>query len=212
MGGYGSTRWGQAATKQRMDSCLCLELARLRPYLGPGAPYATTWRWSLTGGGQSGVGVRIDHESVCLSYTAQRGGSPPVSIRETLAVEWTLCAHGGARPWFRCPGCGRRCAALYLPPGGERFRCRRCHHLAYGSQQVTPDERHLMAIRKIQSRLVGGMDDISPWWLPPKPKGMHWRTYDRLSRALLEHEEERAAILGVRMARFVAHSGRVLGK
>ena len=66
---------------------------------------------------------------------------------------------------------------LYAP--GDLFACRRCFGLAYASQQQAAHDRGLWKAQKIRMRLGGGgcmADDF-----PEKPKGMHWRTYERLS-------------------------------
>lgn len=44
---------------------------------------------------------------------------------------------GGIKFYFYC-GCGRRCAKLYLPPGGDQFACRSCHRLLYWDQRFKP--------------------------------------------------------------------------
>jgi hypothetical protein len=41
-------------------------------------------------------------------------------------------------------------------------------------------ERGIATARKIQMRLGGGENVTEPF--PEKPKGMHWRTYNRLRR------------------------------
>jgi hypothetical protein len=40
----------------------------------------------------------------------------------------------GSRFYFLCE-CGRSCGKLFLPPGANRFACRRCHRLRYDSQR-----------------------------------------------------------------------------
>jgi hypothetical protein len=93
----------------------------------------------------------------------------------------TACHLGGARVWFRCPaqGCGRRVALLY---GGKVFACRQCHQLAYPSQRERPFERYQRRAEKIMSRLGWSSDDDR--YLLGKPKGMHWRTYRKLTTDL----------------------------
>jgi GTP cyclohydrolase I len=49
--------------------------------------------------------------------------------------------------------------------------------LAYQGQRETDYERATRKCRKIVQRLGGDPDDDN--W-PEKPKGMHWKTYDRL--------------------------------
>jgi hypothetical protein len=88
---------------------------------------------------------------------------------------FTPCNYGGKRPWFLCPGWGRRAAALY---GGDDFKCRKCWGLAYGSQQVGKLER---SVRKAQARRIkfGGSASLVDSF-PPKPLHMRYKTYDKM--------------------------------
>jgi hypothetical protein len=56
------------------------------------------------------------------------------------------------------------------------------------SQQEPVRERGILTARKIRMRLGGGENIMAPF--PDKPKGMHWRTYDRLRR-VHDHAFER---------------------
>ena len=56
--------------------------------------------------------------------------------------------------------------------------CRRCYGLAYQSQQQTAQHRRLGKARKIGMRLGGTADLLEPF--PPRPNGMHRRTFQRL--------------------------------
>ena len=93
-------------------------------------------------------------------------------------VDWTACNLGGQRPWFLCParGCGRRVAILY---GSGIFACRNCYQLAYPSQRETRDDRALRRADRIRAK-SGWESGIGNGW-GPKPKGMHWHTFDRLT-------------------------------
>jgi hypothetical protein len=51
------------------------------------------------------------------------------------------------------------------------------HRLSYSSQAETRADRATRAMFKIVRRLDPEQDVND---LPPKPKGMHWRTYNRL--------------------------------
>ena len=100
--------------------------------------------------------------------------------RQTVKLDKTPCNYGGQRPWFRCPGCDRRVAVLYgekLANGASvknrRFKCRRCHNLFYPSQRETWSDRMFRKSEKFWIRMGG--------WSGGKPKGMHWRTYNRLA-------------------------------
>jgi hypothetical protein len=209
MGGYGSTRWANTPTRHCIGECLALDLARIGRSIRSGRGI-TTWAWTQRDGEPS-IRVNIGECEILLTYTVRRGGGAAMDVRDAVALERTPCTRGGDRVWFRCPGCGRRVRALYLAPGRDHFCCRHCHGLAYASQQVAPDERHLIAMRKIRRRLGDDPRQSSAWVPPPKPKGMHWRTYERLRRALTEHEREREAILLEQMKRLLARSDRARG-
>jgi predicted TIM-barrel fold metal-dependent hydrolase len=155
--------------------------------------------------------MSISECEVTLIYAIQRGDGASINGRDTVALDRTPCTRGGDRIWFLCPGCDRRVRALYLAPGQDHFRCWHCRRLAYGSQQVAPAERHLMAIRNIQRQLGADPQEPFPWVFPPKPKGMHWRAYERLRCALCEHEMAPEAILFEQMKRLLARSERTLG-
>jgi hypothetical protein len=75
--------------------------------------------------------------------------------------------------------CGRRVALLYL--AGKLFACRGCCGLAYASQQESLWCRGLGKAQKIRAQL-GGSSNMAEVF-PDRPKGMHWRTYDRLRHA-----------------------------
>jgi len=91
--------------------------------------------------------------------------------------------HFGGRQWyFICPYIGRRAMVLWMPPGARSFACRERwgRQVAYASQFLDPDNRAHRGQAKIKSRLcrIGGFDP-EEWDLPPKPKWMRWRTYNR---------------------------------
>ena len=70
-------------------------------------------------------------------------------------------------------------AVLY--GAGTYFACRRCHGLAYASQQEPVRERGFMRAQKILTRLGAKPDLFDPF--PRKPPRMHRRTYEQLHQA-----------------------------
>lgn len=115
--------------------------------------------------------------------------------------------YGGARAFFLCPHCGQRVRFLYSRWG--RFRCRACNRLNYKSQQATRDEfmpyrqgTKLLRERFKLDRVPVPIEFFD--FIPPRPKGMHWRTYWRLYKEL-------DYLQGKYMSRFIAMSCAFLG-
>ena len=123
------------------------------------------------------IGVTVDHERLeVFEWRCDR--------RYSVHLTRTSCYFGGYRSWFRCPYCTRRAAKLYL--GSSGFACRRCYNLAYRSQSLAPDDRAVAQAAKIR-RALGGPEGILDDF-PEKPRGMHWRTYDRLCERCMGYE------------------------
>ncbi len=201
MGGYGSTRWYGKAVRRTTGTCLCLEISGLKAYL-QGDTHLLGWSWKRDGKETGSIGLKVERNCVTLLYTATYGKAEE-TVREAAAVTRTPCNYGGTRSWFACPGCESRCAALYLPLSATRFRCRTCHKLVYGTQQMDAHDRHMHHIRVIVRRL-GAEGEYSPFRVPPRPKGMHHMTYQQLHDAFLKHEIERNKYLAARFERTIA--------
>lgn len=147
---------------------------RRRGYLRVGAFGVLTW--SCRGVQTGSVGYRVDALGLRLSYKTKRAeGQDWQQVDELIPFAETRCHLGGRRKWLQCPGCARRCRTVF---GGSVFRCRLCHGLRYESQYEPPFARAASRSHKLRQRLgqVAGLDEF----FPPKPKGMHWRTYRRL--------------------------------
>ena len=180
MGGSGSGRYWHFGAKDTTDDYQILDVRRWQRdgYLEPGRWFG--WQWMRNGETVASIQVRAEQDRVILSYRhQQRGGGEWKSEEYSVYLDRTPCTYGGTRAWFRCParGCGRRVAILY---GGAIFACRHCHRLAYPSQRDAPHDRSARRANKIRARL-GWEPGIfnGPGWR--KPKGMHQRTYERLS-------------------------------
>ena len=97
---------------------------------------------------------------------------------QTLCTEQVPWRFRGQRIYFVCE-CGRRVEKLHA--FGERpWRCRHCHNLTYAARQAVPRNRHLLVAQKIRGQLGGSLSMLDAF--PPKPKGMHWKRYERLLR------------------------------
>jgi hypothetical protein len=140
--------------------------------------------------------VRAEWDAVVLIYRSRTYGEDEwKSVEQRVPITWTTCHLGGRRPWFICSVysggryCGRRVALLYGV--GELFACRRCYTLVYESQHESLHHRGLWKAQKIRMRLGGSPSMVEGF--PDKPKGMHWRTYDRLC-GLHDAAEDRSTI------------------
>ena len=159
------------------ESCRSIDVRRWHRegWLERGQIFSSTW--SRDGEPTGSISVRSELDAVILSYRARTSWAVEWEpIEQRVPITWTDCHFGGRRPWFVCTICRRRVAVLYA--AGELFACRSCYGLAYESQQQDPPDRSLLKAQKIRMRLGGSGCPADLF--PDKPKGMHWRTYDRM--------------------------------
>ena len=177
MGGMGSGRRDQGG-KDTTGDCKSLDVRYLQRDGLLSAGRSFSLNWMSNGKTEASIQVRAETDRVILDYRHQRGGEWK-SQNYPVRIEWTPCNYGGARAWFRCPaqGCGRRVAKLYL--GGTIFACRHCYRLAYSSQRENMGGRATRRADKIRDRLKWEPGILNGHGI--KPKGMHWRTYQRLT-------------------------------
>lgn len=172
--------------------------------LAPGGEYG--WYW--TDGRMITIRVSTLAEEgralfLVLHYRSRRGGDAWEDVAEVVRLTWTRCHYGGWRPWFRCPAvmhgrsCRRRVAILY--GAGKYFACRQCYRLAYPSTREDAADRALAKHQALKVRLGGSPALPAPF--PPKPTGMHWRTYDRLFREAHRLEMEFLTLVGAETTR-----------
>lgn len=186
MGGLGSGnhwRWGSRDT---CESYTRIELPYLRKQgmLRPG--YYGSLSWNRGGEPSGDIRFRMHENSMELIYKHRKAGAKWQEVNEHVPFAFTGQHFGGRRRWFVCLSCRRRCAVLY---GGTHYRCRKCWNLAYASQRELPHYRALTQAQNFRRRLGGSPCTDEPF--PEKPKGMRWRTYDKL-RQRGEALDERA--------------------
>lgn len=178
MGGYGSGgyRWG--LRRIPVENCVVLDIHRLtrEDLFDRGEPLQLQFRSVVT------TAVLYDRESSELLLTFQvLNGNP---INQTITVTRAACHLGGTRYWLACPRCGKRAAKLYLPvdvsvrPNRKGFACRHCHGLGYAVRN-TKNKFRLTRLRQTRVETRLRERDIPICDFPPKPKYMHWRTYQR---------------------------------
>jgi hypothetical protein len=142
--------------------------------------------WTLTRDSErvASINVETQTHAVTLKYRSRSYGEDWSDVEQRVPIAWTPCRFGGERPWFVCSVaangmyCGRSVTKLY--GAGRLFACRHCYQLAYASQQEPARRRGLRKSQKIRMRLGGSPNMLEDF--PEKPKGMHWRTYERWGR------------------------------
>jgi hypothetical protein len=130
-----------------------------------------TWTWLRNNEPFAKVAVLVQDGSATLSYRSKLE-----YVRQSVKLATSACHLGGYRYWFRC-GCGKRVAILYA--GSSCFACRHCLNLNYLTQHQQLHDRLAKKAHGIRDSLhwPRGFNNVTG----PKPKGMHWRTFKRLS-------------------------------
>ncbi len=184
MGGSGSGRYYRSS-KYTTDELKYLDLnwMKRQGMLSPGR--WSTVSWSRNGEQTGQIGVHARENSIVLVYKWRSWGDDWEEVSETVRLTTTRCNFGGCRPWFVCPNCYRRVGKLYA--AGKYFYCRHCYDLVYESQREATYDRLARKARNIRTRLGGSPGILDPF--PLKPKGMHWKTYNRLRRETEAAEE-----------------------
>ena len=178
MGGPGSGNWCRFG-RDTADATNRIDIRYLKKQgsLTPGT--IGTLSWSCGDEASGSIRYITYADRIQLIYRSREHGGEWEDVDYPVYFDETDCHYGGTRKWFLCPGlgCNRRVGVLY--GAGKYFMCRHCHNLAYSSQNENAALRAARKSRKIVEKLGG--DPYSDFF-PDKPKGMHWRTYDRLIR------------------------------
>ena len=198
MGGFGSGPQ-ERSERQLVEDSLAIDINWLLR-VGANDGSAIKVSWERQGQDVDSAACRLSGGKlgILMFITGSSGGQKSFEFQE-VEITTTHCNFGGERRWLVCPGrveelevqgisenrilgdefhCGRRIAKLFLPPGETQFLCRYCHNLRYLSQRASMDVRLARKAIAIRKRL-GQRDFGQPF--PPRPKGMHYRTYERLS-------------------------------
>jgi len=157
------------------DTRLAVDIREVFRSIGGNVGGRVLYRWNSNRVDDVPVATLFSLTSPVLIRVTHIAGAMP---EETLDVVYTACRYGGRRAWFLCTklGCGKRSAILYDTPKG--FRCRHCCNLDYQSHRERHWDRLLRRSRHIRAKVSGGVNLVEAF--PPRPKGMHWVTYDRL--------------------------------
>ncbi len=129
MGGPTSGRWLGAAKRRTVEDCLAIDLRDLRKMmlLVPGTSTTKRVSWSRDSAEVGSLWLELDLTTPAAAVATLEYGS----CEYRVALSSMALGFGGARWWWRCPGCCRRARVLLLPPASSRFLCRGCHKLTY---------------------------------------------------------------------------------
>lgn len=167
-----------AIMPQTVEETRALRVSALKKcgVLRPGV--AQQWGWDNPP--TRTVTLRCGVDEIDLVFTAAGD-----VVHQRVPLVRTPCHFGGDRLWFQC-SCGRRTTGLF--DAETAFACRVCLGLTYSIQQEAPRWRPLRGAQAIRRRLGGSASIIEP--LPPRPSGMHQRTYNRLADKAQRYEEQ----------------------
>lgn len=189
--GKGGERSGAGRPRQRLTTAECIRLDVRALGRACEVRDGSQWAMTVTPWRQPTAYLRIQRRAGELIVQFDSG-----NVRR-VPVEDAPCRFGGSRAWLRCTWCDGRAAVLYLV--GHAFKCRRCAGLAYPSQLEQAHARAVRSHDKIKARLIGPHGT--------KPKGMHWRTFERLRAEL----ERRRQVADDEWLRLVMKSGLLAG-
>lgn len=187
MGGSGSGNWYRGNTKPTEEYFWRFSAASLKKHgvIGDRKCSSGNWQWLRNGEIRSFISYEVNTLEnpswLRVRYTNKSSGK---DYDYKIYLTTTQPHYGGVRWWLTCPaqGCGRRVSVLYL---AHVLACRHCHNFAYNSQNEATQYRLLHKAQKIHQELGGnGVINI---FNPPKPKGMHWKTYRRKTTEIRQY-------------------------
>jgi hypothetical protein len=178
MGGLNS---GRPRTRLLVEDCLPLDVA----FLGKLNCFQGFARRHLSWVFNGEVSARATIEVTLVGEERPRA----VLRMDGLATQTILLVStrpnlGGERWWFVCPTTSRSCRTLYLTPSGDRFVSRQAANIAYRSSRLGPSDRIRWRAQQARDSLPGA--EFQRY--PPRPKGMHRKTYDKRVRRLRESD------------------------
>jgi hypothetical protein len=202
MGGICSGRYGGRPVVDRRHS---LDINRLHREGCLRAGWWGGWHWTRNDERVSSVALVTDADNLHLIYRIRTRNEGEEDVEQTVRIVRVPCRFGGSRPYFICSGisCGRRVAQLHGP--GRYFLCRHCYGLAYQSQREQRHDRALRRANAVRMRLGGKPGMARPF--PEKPKGMHWRTYERLRAQVRQIEMVAAEHFAAQLSRLISKGG-----
>ena len=177
MGGYGS---GRRSDNPKIEDCNSLDANQLNRGGCLKSGWCGTTTWLRDGVKTSSIEMRATADYLHIGYSSKQHGS----LIQPIPIERLPCRFGGSRAYFRC-NCSKRVVKLYA--AGKHFLCRHCYHLPYSSKNESHWDRALRQRNKRRRRLSRNVGLEA--YMAQKPKGMWWRTYQRLQERAYEAEQ-----------------------
>jgi len=118
----------------------------IKKYMSPPNGYRHPLSWSINGQ------VVLQLDTTTTPYGLDLKGSK--GFQQLIPTAWTKLKNG-AREWWLCPECRRRCGVLYFDNG---FACRHCIKPAYECQNGSRSDYLALKIREMRTKLVGAAD------------------------------------------------------
>lgn len=181
MGGYGS---GRQNGRPIAEHSLRVDIGwMIRKGLAvPGGWRKSNLRWTCRGEPSGDVSYSCDMTDPENSWLELRFSVPDRANgqrkhhTQRIHLSYTVPKFGGKRWWMHCPVNGARVGKLYVPPGGDIFASRKAWRVGYQSQRIAKRDSMFERLFRLQRKLGGEIG----WGQPiSRPKGMHWRTYER---------------------------------
>ena len=147
MGGRGSGRRTSYGGKPETNDSMPLDIRKMtrKGLLSVGNRFS--WQWLVNDQPVAGISIRVDFQSMQLSYQLKSTGEV---VAQRVRTQTTPCHLGGERHWFTCPRCNKRVAVLYAP--GRHFACRQCGGLRYATQKEKVGDRASTKANKLRTR------------------------------------------------------------
>jgi hypothetical protein len=176
MGGIGS---GSEPQRTLVEDCLILDANELASQgcfqVGSLTSKENCWKvdGEIVAKAVLEIDLRCDRYQPQLRLTLSRPHHEDVS--QMIALRDITPTYGGIR-WFFKARNGARCQKLYMTPRSNRFGTRQEFQLTYRSKRLCPSARARWRAQQLRESLPGARFDH----YPPRPRGMHQKTYDRL--------------------------------
>ena len=123
-----------------------------------------------------------------LQYILSDAGGSRTKMHEKIHLVPRAQPFGGHRLFAKCPFSSRLCRCLYLLNGSAKFRSRhgyqvRPQHMTQGlpAHYRLLERRNGIADKLLRRLPSASREALDGSDVPPRPKGMHMKTYQRLA-------------------------------